>query len=139
LRGAAASAVLFAFVVAGAHSLTIALAVGAAGMSRAVSVGLDTLLRDHAVGLLAAGAAAFVGAVVSVRLVRRLASELRGAFVGLVAAELVLALAAIAAVGELTLVDLSVVFLAVTGLGGVFVGGIAGGLVGRARPTGRTY
>jgi hypothetical protein len=116
-------ALLLAALAFAIHSAVLAPLVGMVGWSRAVSVGLHTLVADHAGALGAAAVATFLAALVAALVAARRLRPVRvtRVLVALAGLEVLAALGPVAAVGELTLVHVPHVAAAISGLGLVLV------------------
>lgn len=119
----------FGAVTVATHVALMALLVGYEGGSRALSVGLETLARDHGPGVVlaalgAAITAGFAGATLHSR------GQLVLGFAAVLGLDLLVALLVVAAVGELDLSATPNVFAAATGLGSQLAAALIGGVTG---------
>ena len=125
-----------AFGIAWTNLVLLGVLIGHDGASRAFSVGLHTLFRDHVASVLVAGVAALVLTAI---VARRATSvrELGQFFAFLFLADLVAGLLVIVGFGEITLIHLPRVLVTETAMGtqllAVGVGAVIGYLAGRRK------
>jgi hypothetical protein len=118
-----------AFAIAFANLLLLGVLIGYVGASRAYSVGLHTLFRDHLGSVILAGLAALILAALASRLLTSI-GELGLLFAFVFVADVAAGLLVVAGFGEITLVHLPGVVITETALGTQFLAVGAGGLIG---------